>query len=186
MSRWNIALRCEYVIDCSIGSPTIESILVSWRDYADSDDEKLPAEVALVGTKLESHVAGANTNEFLATLLNAVMEQGQDCELPYRCDAPDKKRFMLMQISRLADKRLKLSHQLLSETSLPSTILFRLGSALEAEVCRCSFCCRIRHHRIWREPEEALCRKLLRSDVENSVEYMVCADCRTLGLRQFA
>lgn len=77
---------------------------------------------------------------------------------PYRCDSPDKKRFMEMEVIPLQDGNILINHYLIKEeaikTSVSSFIFHRADE--KNSLLRCSVCNQFLHINRWIELEEAV------------------------------
>ena len=158
----------------------IVEVVVDWVHLAREDDEFPLLSADVIGTALSQHITGDETREFIADIINAVRRLGQPRTIKYRCDAPKFKRFMQMILTPEEAGRVRITHRLIREEPLPAQI--RFDAELASDSVRCSMCNRVRHDKVWREPEAALAANLLRAEHENFVIYKVCDDCRAAAL----
>ena len=136
---------------------------------------------AVVGRPLLEFIDGAETRALYASLLKRVQESGAEIDLAFRCDSPEKRRFMTLHMSRDADGQVMLSAELLREEPRPRVGLLdserpRTGEPVEI----CSFCKRVetRTDR-WHEIEEA--QMELGIDGDSPLPPLlntVCPDCK--------
>ena len=98
--------------------------------------------------------------------------------LPYRCDSPTAKRWMVSHFIPLSGRQTQIDHYLLREEPFEKVIDFsfiRLRSSRHHYCKRCSHCNRVKYqHQDWLEPEE-FAKHFAPSDF--AVIHCVCGDC---------
>jgi len=134
--------------------------------------------VHIVGRSLLDFVTGNVTRQFLLALLQIVREGRSSIELEYRCDSPQLRRYMLMQVSRVAGDKVRFQHTVLrlEPRDTPVPIKASRQRARDTFV-RCSMCNRVKQTMDWVEPD-SLIRTPSATNEELAVIYGVCESCK--------
>lgn len=158
----------------------IVSVDDAWKDWAEKEGE--PALVdSVVGTDLWRYLSDLAVQQIYAEILKRVRETGRTVRFPFRCDAPDRRRFMQMEVARDGEE-VEFRSWTESEVAREAVRLLNpTASSTDAKVVVCAWCRRVRvEEGEWLEVEEALPRlDLFGEDPVPGVSHGICPDCRS-------
>lgn len=122
----------------------ITRVNTAWRTFAAANGAPALASSA-VGTSLWAHVSGTETRRLYESLHATVRATGRAVTLPYRCDAPDERRWMELTVRPLGGGQLQVVSALVRRAERTPVLL------LDATVPRgdwpmlvCGWCSRVR------------------------------------------
>ena len=122
----------------------ITRVNTAWRTFAAANGAPTLASSA-VGTSLWAHVSGTETRRLYGALYATVRATGRAVTLPYRCDAPDERRWMELTVRPLGGGQLQVVSALVRRVQRAPVLL------LDATVPRgdwpmlvCGWCNRVR------------------------------------------
>ena len=179
--------RFEYVIDAN---DVIVEINEAWTAFAEENDgEGLGRTV--VGTWLWQHLAGLEVKHLFRVLLEKVRENQEPVQVPFRCDAPELRRSMMLELTPLEGHSVRFSSWILEEEERPPVELLRANREViqdSERVRMCAWCKRIGAGvGDWRDLEDALLEiELFQHDPLPRVIHAVCPDCQSMMLRKLA
>ncbi len=157
----------------------IVKVSEEWDAFAleNSSPEMLSNNV--LGLSIWNFVTGDQTRLWLNTLFGYERIHGKALMRPYRCDSPNEKRFMEMNVS-MDGKLLGVRHSVIRVEKLSPPLNFEFSSVKRSGYRRrCSICNRTEMGEKWMEPGELLeSEKKLISPIK--VIYTVCQDCKLL------
>lgn len=152
----------------------------AWDCFAQENDSPAATRNGVSGKSIFDLVSGKITKQYWRVMLERAWLSAQPLSMDYRCDSPDTKRWMRMELCRMEDGNMRIIHTLLaSEKRLPK-IHFRLAQqrSRDTHVC-CSMCNRIKAGEQWCEAESLFPseRKIGGEAKFLPVIYGLCADC---------
>lgn len=158
----------------------ITALTGPWAEFARANGAPELDEERLVQQSLWDFVQGEETRSLYEQLFERVRSSGLGLELPYRCDAPDQRRDMLLRIDPLARQGLHLRSTLVQETArsvLPGLESDRARKDDEVQIC--AVCRKVElPDGSWEEAEVAARdHGLLTGPLAPSLEERVCSDC---------
>lgn len=174
----------RYTID---RSDALRGVDDAWLGFARDNEAAELTRAHVLGRPLWQFIAGAETSRIYALLLSRVRDRGAPVSVPFRCDSPDRFRFMRLDLSAAEDGGVALAGVLVREQARPHyPLLDRLCTRSRYAFPICSFCRRIYAFGEWLEAEQAVARLgLLESEHPPAIEEEVCAscssECRTLA-----
>lgn len=139
---------------------------------------------SVLGTPIVQHLAGPEVRALYGLLMDRVRASRRGVEFPFRCDAPDLRRFMRMRVDPDDGGGLMFtSHQERTEPRqppVPGALL--AGPEREAVadefIYLCAWCKRIETQAGgWVEVEDALAQGLLDRDVTGPISHAACPEC---------
>jgi len=174
----------EYVIDAE---DVIVQVNESWKRFAhENDGGGLGDEV--VGTWLWQHLAGLEVKHLFRVLLDRVREGQKVVRVPFRCDSPELKRHMMLEVTPQVDSGIRFNSWVVSQEHRPSVQLLEAGRETDPDrhLRMCAWCKRIDSGvDDWRELEMALSEMgLFHIEPLPRITHGVCRDCRSLVLRE--
>jgi len=169
--------RFDYAIDAQ---DVIVWLGEAWLEFARENCAPELRRESVLGKSLWEYVAGESTRELYEVLFRQVRDEGKTIVLPFRCDSPDRFRFMQLAMAPGEGSRLRLSGRLLRQQTRPHLkLLDRLVTRSSEPLPVCSVCLRVEIlGTSWVEADEAVERLDLFSSSElPPLDYRVCADC---------
>lgn len=124
-------------------------------------------------------VSDAETRELYRILFSRVRETLRPVTFPFRCDSPDLKRFMEMELIPQTDKSIQFNCTVLKVEPMPYLKLFDPKAEHSGQLLNiCSWCKRIKIGSDWVEAEEAVTiLDLFNSDTLPKINYGACPHC---------
>jgi len=170
--------RVRYRIDARA---TIVGVGGAWERFATANGAQALGGREPIGKPLWRFVAGADTRYLYELLFARVCALDAPIEIPFRCDAPDRRRFMVLRVAPAGDGALDLDASVRRVEDRPAVWLLDGHVARSNLVLRiCSFCKRIDCGSPgWLEVEDAVSRLgLLVAVRAPMLSHAVCRDCR--------
>jgi hypothetical protein len=167
----------DYRID---GSDIIIALNDEWLAFARSNGAPELERDIVIGRCLWEYVAGQSTQDLYGAIFRKIRRQRMPATIPFRCDSPDRFRFMQLVVAPRAGDELALQGRLIREQARPyCSILDRLVERSSQKLPMCSLCLRVKILGTqWVEAEQAIERlDLFACDAPPGLEYGVCDDC---------
>ncbi len=167
----------EYGVD---EKDTIRSISDSWIDFARTNGAPQLTRDTVIGRSLWEYVAGDTTRDLYEVIFAQVRRRREERVVPFRCDSPERFRFMQLVVAPAGGAGLELRGILIREQARPYVpILDRLKPRSPGSLPMCSVCLRVQILGTqWVEAADAVERlDLFDSARLPSLDYQVCADC---------
>lgn len=171
----------DYAID---GNNVIVSLGEDWLRFARENGAPELSRESVIGHCLWEYVAGEATRQLYEVMFRRVRDEGRMLVLPFRCDSPERFRFMQLAIESGEGRELRLSGRLLREQVRPLLkLLDRLVVRSSDPLAICSVCLRVQIlGTTWVEAEEAVERlDLFASSELPPLDYRVCGNCVVLA-----
>jgi hypothetical protein len=165
----------SYTIDAD---DRITAIDGAWDEFARANGAPGLTRESVIGTRLFDHVVGLEPREITSLLLLRV-RSGHAVSVGFRCDAPNRRRFLRLDLAPLPDERVRCSSTLVREEERPAQPLLdprvpRSGDMLAI----CSWCRRARAGERWLEIEEAVEHLgLLHEHQLPEITHTICPRC---------
>jgi hypothetical protein len=158
----------------------------AWDEFARSNGGENVSAADVVGRPIWDFVAGPSTQQLWHELLDAAWRRG-GVVIPFRCDAPNRRRFLVMTIEPQPDGTLLLASAVAREEARQAQPWLDAGVARTDEtIVSCSWCRRFSVDDTWVEVEDAVARSGLLEGATPSISHGVCPECATRLALQFA
>ncbi len=158
----------------------IVAVSASWARFAEQNGAG-PALEAVQGSVLWNYIAGAQTRHLYHVLLERAQTSGRPLHIPYRCDSPDTRRFMEMELVFLPqDDEFEFRNRLLrAEPREPIALLDPQACRSDGILTMCSWCKKVKvGDEQWIETEEAVRRLgLLEDECMPRLSHGICPGC---------
>ena len=153
-----------------------------WVEFARENGAPELVREAVVGRAIWEFMEGRETRHISRLLLDKVRSTGKSLTIPYRCDSPDLKRFMEMEIIPLESGNVEFRSRLLKvEKRDPVLLLDAHAARTEEFLTICSWCRRARIDSMWIELDEAVKKlDLFSSAAPTQLTHGICQDCSRL------
>jgi hypothetical protein len=157
----------------------IVSVNDAWRSFAHANGAPTVAD-EIVGSSIWECIDGPETVLLWRDLI-ARVRQGATLSIPYRCDAPGRRRCLRMHLERLHDGSVEFASTLAyAEDRDPVELLaahYELG-----EPIRCCSWCRRADAGGFVEVEEAIVRLGLLEQESRQITHVICDECAAVVL----
>lgn len=171
----------DYSVDAR---DTVTSVSDAWTAFARENGAPHLGPETVVGRALWEFVAGESTRVLYEMIFHRVRRRRTRVTLPFRCDSPDRFRFMELLVEPGEADALDLRGVLIREQARPHLPLLDFGlPRSEVELVVCSVCLRVLVHGTrWTDTDEAVARLgIFETDTQPKLWYSVCEDCRALA-----
>lgn len=173
-----------YTIDPSAVIVTIEG---EWDAFATANGAPALTREAILGRSLWDFIHDMETRYVHRELIDRAQRTGQSLSVPFRCDAPDRRRCLRMDITPRADGGIEYrSREERVEARAPIALLDPASAHDPALLRMCSWCKRIHvEYDFWLEVEDAVAElDVFGADITPGVTHTICEDCRHLLLAE--
>lgn len=168
----------EYAID---RHDVVVAIGGDWDAFAESNEAPELAGSA-ARTPLWDSIADDQLRDLWRAAVDAVRATGRPASIPFRCDAPDVRRWYRMDLSPGDDGGVHFRSELTFEMERPALEVLRREVPRDDElptVQVCSWCAKASNGAGWRPIEELLASaRLLEADPPPPVSYGICPGCQ--------
>lgn len=110
-----------------------------WDEFARANDGERAVGTDVIGTRWGEHVVDVETRQLLTELYERVRRTGHSVEVPFRCDAPELARWLVLCIVPLGEGRLEITSR--TERVEPRRAIPALDSTIEHDPARMIRCC---------------------------------------------
>ena len=166
-----------YQID---GKDRIIHVNDEWLDFATENDGEALTYDAVQGRSLYSYIDNQEVQQLWSRLIDKVRSLGSAINIPFRCDSPDKRRYMRMEVYPLSENKVEFKVSIYKVEVRDPIQALGYGIENPSGFCvMCSWCKKIHlGHGRWVEVEEAISELDLFGDGKNvSVRNSVCPSC---------
>lgn len=168
----------SYTVDAS---DVIVAVGGAWDDSARCNDAEKIVSTQIIGKSLDGFIHGDETRMFVRTMLMSARVLNRPVMRPYRCDSPQRKRFMEMTVTPLDGGNIEVMHQEVHSEPIanPTRMVAAPKGVTGVHTKRCSVCNRLRVNGIWSELDDAVASGHLAPAVAPALRviYGVCPDC---------
>lgn len=152
----------------------------AWQEFARENQAGYLVSMVAGRALLWSFICGLETRYLYEAMLAKVREGKGPFTLPFRCDAPDQRRFMEMKMQFVENGVVEFSSRVLrQEFREPVRLLSEEAARDERFLCSCSWCKKIElPGRKWVEVEDAV--RLLALFMEETlpkISHGICPRC---------
>lgn len=154
---------------------------LNWNKFALDNSGFISIEENVLNKNIWDFISDPETSQIYKMLLDKVRVTGQNISVPFRCDAPEYRRFFIMEIKK-AKKNLIQFNSIIKKIEKRKSI-----KLLENEISRsnqflkiCSWCKKIEvlHENKWVEVEEAIIKlELFKLEKLPMLTHTMCPRC---------
>ncbi len=135
----------------------LTSVDDAWLAFAQTNDAPCISRDSVIGRPLFDFIDGQESREIYRELLSIVRHTGKRPSIPFRCDSPDKRRYMELHMTRQPGDHVEFEGKLIHEERRPRAELLDTNRPTsEYELTICSWCKRFGVDDGWLEVEEAM------------------------------
>ena len=160
----------------------IAAVNDEWVEFASENGAPELGREAVVGRALWVFMEGRETRHISRLLLDKVSRSGKGLTIPYRCDSPELRRFMEMEIVPVENGTVEFRSRILKfEYRDPVMLLDSQAARTDEFLTICSWCRRARIASMWIELDEAVKKLDLFSSASlPQLTHGMCQDCSEL------
>ncbi len=158
----------------------IVSVGEAWLEFARENGAANLTRGAVLGRSLWDFVAGTETRLLYEGLFERVRSGEGPFVIPFRCDSPERFRFMRLVVQRSTGGAIDIQGTLVREQQRPFySILDQAFPRSESSLPMCSLCKKVQAFGLrWLELEDALRElDLFGAPAVPRIDYVVCDDC---------
>ena len=167
----------------------IESINDGWWSFAEQNGgEKLMNEMVFY-RDIGSFIACGRCQELYDMLIKRVRESKKTIDFSFRCDSPEKRRYMKMEMVPLEQDKVEFTSYLEREEERKPVALLEIFAARSVEIITiCSWCKRIKaENGSWLDVEEAVEQMaLFHQERLPKLSHGVCPVCCEILLKKIS
>lgn len=165
----------SYSIDQEARLQTVDE---RWLPFACANGAPQLTPAAVLGRHIDDFIAD-HTTSYIYRLLYERVRCGATLRLPFRCDAPEVRRDMILQLSPAGSGGVRCDTFLLDEKPHSPIVLLDAASPRgNMTVVMCSCCKRIRQQGVWLDLEEGVqVFKLLSRSPLPEISHGMCPSC---------
>lgn len=166
----------EYVVK---PDRTVAEIRGIWDDFARANAAGRLAVADVVGRDLCDFVSGPATRQVYEALIERVGRTRAPIQFTFRCDAPDTRRHMRMDVMGDGTGNVRFTSRILREEPRPSQALLSTDTDRSDEtIVMCSWCKRVKLDELWLEVEEFVERTgLMEQERLPQLSHGLCPNC---------
>jgi hypothetical protein len=159
----------------------IVAVSDNWKSFAqDNLGARTLFPENIIGSSLWDHIRDLETRYLYEMILQKVREHNRPVAFSFRCDAPDKRRFLKLSVIPMKDGTVEFISQIIKTESRKPVELLRSDLERSDEKIRiCSMCKKIAISETeWKEIESAIQElKLFEKDMLPQFTHGVCKSC---------
>lgn len=177
MSSAETASAVTYSIDKSDSFLTVNE---GWSAFATANDGERLLPPPIIGTVLWHWIADATTREIYRSVLRRVRDGEGDMRFCFRCDSPDQRRLLQMQIAAGPDASVKFQTRALIIQPRSRVLLLSASAPRAAALLIiCAWCAKIPDKRgTWLEVEDAIeSLRLFEGQPLPQLSHGICSAC---------
>ncbi len=168
-----------YQID---GDDRISRVSDAWIRFASENGAAALGRSEVIGRPLSEFITDLETRHLYRLIFDRVRESRTARTIPFRCDSPELRRFMELEIEPGPEGRLDLTGRLLREEARPPVAMLDAHHARSAEMLSiCGWCKRVYtgpDPGDWCEVEEAVARmRLFDQTLLPQLSHVTCPAC---------
>jgi hypothetical protein len=165
-----------YEID---GQDVIRSVNEAWLQFAVANGANRLGLDDVLGRCLWDYIPDPDTLALYRMLVGHVRESGRNVGFTYRCDSPDLRRVMRMQVKLLENGWIEFRSVVRRHEERDRAVFFAAATTGAKQFAfRCSLCNRLRFRGEWMEVPDAISEgKILDTDSTLQVAYAICERC---------
>lgn len=158
-----------------------------WNSFLRENTPFTGAFPTYLGTRLWNHLGDPTTIHLYQAMVANVRRTKKESTVPFRCDAPDRRRFMEMHISCLDDGTVEFRSVTLREETRVWVPLLDMRARFSGAMLRmCSWCKKVTLPD-WVEVEEAVHRlQLFENETVPRISHTICPSCSEVIKQEIA
>ena len=159
---------------------TITSVDENWLSFARENDAPGLSRKAVLNKPLWKFIAGSMTQYLYSLVFERVREGNRHITIPFRCDSPDCRRFMELELFMLPKGFIQIHGRLLKHEDRDPMAILVANATRRSErfLSMCSWCKKIHIDKSWVEVEKAIeMLDLFGASRQPRLTHGVCPGC---------
>lgn len=150
----------------------------NWDMFALENGGAMACSAQVLQRNVLDFVTGGEVKMLFGNLLKSVREHQRTMRVPFRCDAPTRRRFMMLSVSPEEQQRLTVRTQLAQAIDRPASDTLPEGLEARKVIQLCAWCNRIKQGEEWLDLEQGISHFGLfcQPDVP-PLTHGICEDC---------
>ncbi len=174
-----------YVID---EADRIVSVSDNWLPFAEANDAAESCHPdRVVNEPIWRFIDGPEATHLYEVILASVRTRGITVTLPYRCDAPDRRRFLELRIAPVAREHIEFTSRIIREELRERVELLQAGAPRSHDLLKmCSVCRKVEVQGTgWAEAEAAVVAlRLFEETALPQISHGLCPDCFSAAMAE--
>lgn len=178
LSRREAPGACAYELDAEL---RVRAVDPAWSEFAQANQApELAVSPGPLGQPIFHYIQDATTVHLYQQLFERVLRTGHPVVFPFRCDSPELRRFLEMEIRPGPSSGLQLHTRVLRlEPRVPGTLLDRAVRRGGSPLRMCSWCKAVDVGGRWCEVEQAVVvLRLFERELPPPITHGVCPPCQ--------
>jgi len=176
---------CCYLID---GKDRIVQVSDTWLEFAQENEAAESCHpVKILNRSLWDFIDGIETRHLYEIVLEKIRRTRRSVRLPFRCDAPDKRRYLELLITAAQNDTIEFSSTILREELRDTVTLLKTDIPRSEEFLKiCSMCKKVEVEKnCWLDTEAAIASlRLFEKSKLPKITHGLCRECFTFGLAE--
>lgn len=165
----------------------IESVGDGWESFAEENHGEQLLNERVVYRDISTVIACRKCQELYDMLIESIRVKQKAIHFPFRCDSPEVRRYMTMEMIPKHQGKILFTSYLEKEEQRPSLVLLEIfGERSDEFITICSWCKRIQSEgNVWFETEEAVEKMLLFNRTRlPQLSHGICPSCCELLMQK--
>jgi hypothetical protein len=181
-------MGCETYIYVLDSNDIIVHISDNWTAFAEKNQAGNSCSAdKVLNRPIWQFISGEETKHLYEIIMNKVRENNIEVNLPFRCDSPDKRRYLELHIAPANDGWLEFTSKVVREEGRKTVEL--LDSSIPRSSNTIKMCCMCKQIRLpeglWLEAEDAIAELRL-FDRQNlpAISHVHCSTCFEMAMAE--
>jgi hypothetical protein len=176
---------CCYLID---GKDRIVHVSDTWLEFARENEAAESCHPdKILNQSLWDFIDGIETRHLYEIVLEKIRRTRRSVRLPFRCDAPDKRRYLELRITAAQNDTIEFSSTVLREEARDTVELLKADIPRSEEFLKiCSMCKKVEVTKnFWLDAEAAIAAlRLFENSKLPKISHGLCRECFRFGLAE--
>lgn len=176
---------CCYLID---DKDRIVQVSDTWLEFAQENEAAESCHPDTIRNRsLWDFIDGIETRHLYEIVLEKIRRTRRSVRLPFRCDAPDKRRYLELLITAAEIDTIEFSSTLLREELRDTVTLLKADIPRSEELLKiCSMCKKVEVAKnCWLDTEDAIASlRLFDKSILPKISHGLCRECFTFGMAE--
>ena len=174
---------CVYIID---NEDRIVSVSGNWLSFALANQAgEICHPDRIINKSIWNFIDGNETRHLYELCIAKVRSHQQTMILPFRCDAPDRRRYLELKMTPLEREQIEFASRIIREEPRENVKLLQHDvSRSDAFIKMCSMCKKVKISKnVWLEVEDAITAlKLFEKKILPNITHGCCPPCYEIAM----
>ena len=181
-------LNCTTYVYTIDNEDKIVSVCDNWLSFAEENQAADALHPQLIENKsIWAFIEGYEATQLYSNILKNIREHNKSITLPFRCDSPDKRRYLKLVISPTLHDNIEFVSHLIREEDRDSVDILRVDvSRSSGFITMCCMCNKVRlENDLWVEVETAIVTlKLFELNELPKISHGLCKECFAISMAE--